>query len=82
MQQVENTGGGAAALPLRMNRKEICFLLNKKGKGNFVTPMGRPRYDLLNLVFDEVGLSELILRGGKTFSVQDTAVIIKTLNLQ
>jgi hypothetical protein len=72
--------GGAAALPLRMNRKEVCHALNQKKRGAFVTPKGRPRYDLLNIVFDETDLSEMIGQRG-TFSIDDTKKIIFTLNL-
>jgi hypothetical protein len=75
------TEGGAAAFPLRMNRKEICYALYKKKMGAFVTPQGRARYDKLNLIFVETGLFEKVNLVGGTFSVADTKLIIQTLNL-
>ena len=68
-------------LPLRISRKEICHALQALGRGAFVTPQGRVRYDKLKTVFEETGLNRTVKRIGNVYSVQDTETIIKTLNL-
>lgn len=73
--------GAAAVYPLRMNRKGICHALQAKKRGAFVTPKGRARYDKLNLLFSEIGLSDSVNLIGGTFSIEDTKLIISTLNL-
>jgi hypothetical protein len=76
------TEGAPRELPLRINKKMICHILNEKKAGPFLTPQGRPRYDLLQIIFDETELTELMPKGAaRTFSIQDTKTIILTLNL-
>ncbi len=76
------TEGAPRELPLRINKKMICHILDSKNQGPYLTPQGRPRYDLLQIVFDETGLTELMPKGAaRTFSIQDTKTIVLTLNL-
>lgn len=68
-------------IPIRISRKEICYLLYERKKGAFVTPQGRCRYDLLTKVFRESGLEQKVKRVGNVYTVEDSKIIIETLNL-
>lgn len=68
-------------IPIRISRKEICYLLHEQRRGAFVTPQGRVRYDLLKKVFDETGLNKKVVRLGNVYSVEDSKIIIDTLKL-
>jgi len=71
--------------PLQVNKKELCNMLHDSGRARLVMPGGKCRYDKLKILFSQSGIFEVLelldYDNIRTFTVRETAVILKAFNL-